>query len=59
MNKFSRKNTINNIIYDIQNIFQKLFKSFCINDYHELKSYKRGVAQLGSAGALGASTLRT
>ena len=30
-----------------------------IDDGYELISYKRGVAQLGSAGALGASTLRT
>ena len=35
--------------------FTKIFtiNSF-IDDYYELRSYERGVAQLGSAGALGA-----
>ena len=30
-----------------------------IDDCYELRSYERGVAQLGSAGALGASNLPT
>ena len=36
-------------------LFQKIFTIYSfIDDSYELRSYERGVAQLGSAGALGA-----
>ena len=36
-------------------IFYKILEIWSlIDDYYELRSYERGVAQLGSAGALGA-----
>ena len=42
-------------IYSLKNIFSKKFAIYSfIDDCYELKSYERGVAQLGSAGALGA-----
>ena len=53
MNCFSKSPKKNNFfIKDLSNC------SF-INVCYELRCYERGVAQLGSAGALGASTLRT
>ena len=36
------------------NFTKKLFRGAFIDACNELRSYKRGVAQLGSAGALGA-----
>ena len=43
------------VIYAKKIFFTKILTIYAfIDDYYELRSYKRGVAQLGSAGALGA-----